>query len=257
MKGDPMLNQQTFEKLYALKLNGLAEALQDQLQQPACKELPFEERLGLLVDRQWTWRENRRLARLLRNAKLKMNASLEDLDYRHPRGLDKSIILSLATCDWIQKSQNILITGPTGTGKTFLACALAHKACREGYSALYTRAPRLFQDLALARGDGSFASLLKTLAKTRVLLIDDLGLAPLTDPERRDLLEIIEDRHSLSSTIVTSQLPIENWHDSIGDPTIADAILDRIIHSSHRILLKGPSMRKKSLSLTPTEKCDK
>jgi len=166
-------------------------------------------------------------------------------------------MLSLATCDWIQKSQNILITGPTGTGKTFLACALAHKACREGYSALYTRAPRLFQDLALARGDGSFVSLLKTLAKTKILLIDDLGLTPLTDAERRDLLEIIEDRQSLSSTIVTSQLPIENWHDSIGDPTIADAILDRIIHSSHRILLKGPSMRKKGSSLTPTEKCDK
>ena len=252
-----MLNQQTFEKLYALKLNGMAEALQDQLQQPASKELSFEERLGLLVDRQWTWKENRRLARLLSNAKLKMNASLEDLDYRHPRGLDKSILLSLASCDWIQKSQNILITGPTGTGKTFLACALAHKACREGYSALYTRAPRLFQDLALARGDGSFTSLLKTLAKTKILLIDDLGLAPLTDPERRDLLEIIEDRQSVSSTIVTSQLPIENWHDSIGDPTIADAILDRIIHNSHRILLKGPSMRKKGSTLTPTEKCDK
>jgi len=257
MKGDPMLNQQTFEKLYAMKLNGMAEALQDQFQQPACKELPFEERLGLLVDRQWTWKENRRLARLLSNAKLKMNAPLEDLDYHHPRGLDKSLMLSLATCDWIQKSQNVLITGPTGTGKTFLACALAHKACREGYSTLYTRAPRLFQDLALARGDGSFSSLLKTLAKTRLLLIDDLGLAPLTDTERRDLLEIIEDRQSLSSTIVTSQLPIENWHDSIGDPTIADAILDRIMHCSHRILLKGPSMRKKGLNLTPTEKCDK
>jgi DNA replication protein DnaC len=257
MKGDPMLNQQTFEKLYALKLNGLAEALKDQLQQPACKELSFEERLGLLVDRQWTWKENRRLARLLSKAKLKINASLEDLDYHHPRGLDKSIMLSLATCDWIQKSQNILITGSTGTGKTFLACALAHKACREGYSALYTRAPRLFQDLALARGDGSFPSFLKTLAKTRLLVIDDLGLAPLTDAERRDLLEIIEDRQSLSSTIVTSQLPIENWHDSIGDPTIADAILDRIIHCSHRILLKGPSMRKKGLNLTPPEKCDK
>lgn len=252
-----MLNQQTFEKLYALKLNGLAEALKDQLQQPACKEFPFEERLGLLVDRQWIWKENRRLARLLSNAKLKIKASLEDLDYHHPRGLDTSVMLSLATCNWIQKSQNILITGPTGTGKTFLACALAHKACREGYSALYTQAPRLFQDLALARGDGSFPSILKTLAKTRLLLIDDLGLAPLTDAERRDLLEIIEDRQSLASTIVTSQLPIENWHDSIGDPTIADAILDRIIHCSHRILLKGPSIRKQGSSLTPTEKCDK
>jgi DNA replication protein DnaC len=257
MKGDPMLNQQTFEKLYALKLNGLAEALKDQFQQPACKELPFEERFGLLVDRQWTWTENQRLARLLRKAKLKINASMEDIDYHHPRGLDKSVMLRLATGDWIQKAQNILITGPTGTGKTFLACALANKACRDGYSALYTRAPRLFQNLALARGDGSFASLLKTLAKTKILLLDDLGLTPFTDTERRDLLEIIEDRHSLSSTIITSQLPIENWHDSIGDPTIADAILDRIIHSSHRILLKGPSMRKKGLSLTPTEKCDK
>jgi DNA replication protein DnaC len=245
MKGDPMLNQQTFEKLYALKLNGLAEALKDQLQQSACKELPFEERLVLLVDRQWTWKENRHLPRLLRNAKLKINASMADIDYHHPLGLDKSVMLSLATGDWIQKAQNILITEPTGKRKIFLACTLAHKACRQGYSALYTRAPRLFQDLAMARGDGRFASLLKTLAKTKILLIDDLGLAPLTDAERRDLLEIVEDRHSLSSTIVTGQLPIENWHDSIGDPTIADAILDRIIHSSHRILLKGPSMERK------------
>lgn len=252
-----MLNEQSLEKLYAMKLNGMAEAFAEQLQQPNMAELSFEERFGLLVDRQWIWKEDRRMKRLLKNAKLKINACIEDIDYKSPRGIDKSVILRLASCDWIKNAQNIIIIGPTGAGKTYLACALANRTCRSGYSSFYTRAPRLFQELAIARADGSYAKVMNKLAKTKVLLIDDLGLAPMTDPERRDLLEVIEDRQGLSSTIVASQLPLENWHDNIGDPTIADAILDRIVHNAHRINLKGDSMRKKRSTLTQTDTCDK
>ena len=253
-----MLNEQSFEKLYAMKLNGMAEAFQEQLQQPpTMDELPFEERFGMLVDRQWSWKEDRRMKGLLKNARLKINACVEDIDYRSPRGIDKSVMLRLATCDWIKGAQNIIITGPTGVGKTYLACALANRACRSGYSSFYTRAPRLFHDLAIAKADGSYAKLMNKLAKSKVLLIDDLGLAPMTEPERRDLLEVIEDRHGLSSTIVASQLPIESWHDIVGDPTIADAILDRLVHNAHKINLKGESMRKKRLSLTNTNNSEK
>ena len=252
-----MLNEQSLEKLYAMKLNGMAEAFAEQLQQPNMAELSFEERFGLLVDRQWIWKEDRRMKRLLKNAKLKINACIADIDYKSPRGIDKSVILRLASCDWIKNAQNIIIIGPTGAGKTYLACALANRTCRSGYSSFYTRAPRLFQELAIARADGSYAKVMNKLAKTKVLLIDDLGLAPMTDPERRDLLEVIEDRQGLSSTIVASQLPLENWHDNIGDPTIADAILDRIVHNAHRINLKGDSMRKKRSTLTQTDTCDK
>jgi DNA replication protein DnaC len=252
-----MLNEQTIEKLYAMKLNGMAETFKEQLQQPNMDELVFEERFGLLVDRQWSWKEDRRMRRLLQNARLKINACLEDIDYKSPRGIDKSVILRLATCDWIKSAQNIIITGPTGVGKTFLCCALANSACRSGYPSLYTRAPRLFQELAIARADGSYAKLMNKLAKAKLLVIDDLGLAPMTDPERRDLLEVIEDRQGTASTIVTSQLPIESWHDNIGDPTIADAILDRLIHSAHRINLKGDSMRRKHLSLTQNDTYEK
>jgi len=241
-----MLNEQTFEKLYAMKLNGMAEALKEQLQQPDMDELSFEERFSLLVDRQWTWKEDRRMNRLLKNAKLKINACLEDIDYKKPRGIDRSVILSLASCDWIKNAHNIIITGPTGVGKTFLCCALANKACRNGFSSFYTRTPRLFQELAVSRGDGTYAKLMNKLAKTKLLIIDDHGLAPMTDPERRDLLEVIEERHGFSSTIVASQIPLKMWHDNIGDPTVADAILDRIVHNSHKINLKGGSMRKKS-----------
>ncbi len=252
-----MLNEQSLEKLYAMKLNGMAEAFAEQLQQPNMAELSFEERFGLLVDRQWIWKEDRRMKRLLKTAKLKINACIADIDYKSPRGIDKSVILRLASCDWIKNAQNIIIIGPTGAGKTYLACALANRTCRSGYSSFYTRAPRLFQELAIARADGSYAKVMNKLAKTKVLLIDDLGLAPMTDPERRDLLEVIEDRQGLSSTIVASQLPLENWHDNIGDPTIADAILDRIVHNAHRINLKGDSMRKKRSTLTQTDTCDK
>jgi len=245
-----MLNNQTIEKLYDMKLNGMAEAFKEQLGQPGMDDLSFEERFALLVDRQWTYKEDRRMKRLLKNAKLKINASIEDIDYKSQRGIDKTVVLSLAACNWLKGAQNIIITGPTGAGKTYLACSLANRACRNGFSSLYTRTPRLFQELSIARADGSYVKLMNKLVKTKLLIIDDLGLAPMTDHERQDLLEVIEDRHGLSSTIVASQLPIENWHDNIGDPTIADAILDRIIHNAHKINLKGDSMRKLHSSLT-------
>jgi DNA replication protein DnaC len=246
-----MLNEQTIEKLYAMRLNGMAEAFTEQLQQPGIAELSFEERFGLLVDRQWIFKEDRRMKRLLQNAKLRVAACIEDIDYKTPRGIDKSVILTLASCDWVRQAQNVIIAGPTGVGKTYLACALANRACRNGHSSFYIRAPRLLHDVALARADGSYVKLMNKLAKTKLLIVDDLGLAPLSDQQRRDLLEVIEDRHSLCSTIVASQLPVENWHESIGDPTIADAILDRLVHNAHQINLKGTSMRKKRSRLPP------
>jgi DNA replication protein DnaC len=247
-----MLTHPTLEKLQTLKFTGMAAALTEQMQMPDIEEMAFEERLGLLVDREATERENRRLTSRLRRARLKHNAALEDIDYRHPRGLDKSLIQSLAACRWVTEHLNILITGPTGVGKTWLACALAQKACREGHSALYLRLPRLLQDMAIAKGDGRYPKLLNTLAKTEVLILDDWGLAKLTAEHRRDLLEILEDRHGVRSTLATSQLPIEKWHDSIGDPTLADAILDRLVHNAYKINLKGGSMRKRKANLTRT-----
>ncbi|MBW1937057.1 MAG: IS21-like element helper ATPase IstB [Deltaproteobacteria bacterium] len=252
-----MLHQETVEKLYAMKLNGMADAFKEQLLQPDLYDLPFEERFTLLVDRQWTWKEDRRMKRLLKNAKLKINGCIEDIDFKTPRGIDKSVILRLANGDWIKRTQNIIITGPTGVGKTYLACAIANRACRMGYSAFYIRAPRLFQELAIARGDGSYPKIIKKLLKTNVLVIDDLGLAPMSAMERRDLLEVIEDRHGLASTIVATQLPITSWHENIRDPTIADAILDRLIHNAHKINLKGESMRKLRSSLTQDTNSEK
>ena len=245
-----MLNQQTIEKLHALKLIGMAEAFKDQLSQPDIGRLSCEERFGLIVDRQWTWKEDCRMQRYLKQAKLKLNACVEDIDYKTPRGIDQSVMMRLISCDWIRHHQNIIITGPTGAGKTFLACALANKACREGYRTFYIRSPKLYYELAVSRGDGSYGKLINKLARTQILVIDDLGLAPMTDSERRDLLEVIEDRHGSASTIVTSQLPIENWHEHIGDPTIADAILDRLIHNAHKIKMKGGSMRRNHSGLT-------
>jgi DNA replication protein DnaC len=247
-----MLTHPTLDKLQHLKFTGMAAALAEQMQMPDIEELAFEERLGLLVDRELTERENRRLSSRLRRARLKHNAALEDIDYRHPRGLDKSLIQFLATCQWVKEHLNILITGPTGVGKTWIACALAHKACREGYTAGYLRLPRLLQDMAIAKGDGRYPKLLATLAKTDVLVLDDWGLAKLTGEQRRDLLEILEDRQATRSTLATSQLPIETWHDIIGDPTLADAILDRLVHNAYRINLKGASMRKRKANLTRT-----
>lgn len=248
-----MLNEQTFEKLYSLKLSGMAEALKAQLQQPDTTDLSFEERLAMLVDAEYLYRENKRMKRLLYNAKLKLSASLEDIDYRTSRGLDKSVMRSLGTCGWIRKHQNVIVVGPTGTGKTYLSCALAQRACREGLSAYYLRTPTLYRNLAMARADGSYARVLARLARISLLVLDDLGLSALTDHERRDLLEVIEDRHGTGSTIITSQLPVEHWHEVIGDPTIADALLDRLVHNAHRIILKGESMRKTKVSLTQKE----
>lgn len=245
-----MLTHPTLDKLQALKFTGMAAALAEQMQMSDIEELAFEERLGLLVDRESTERENRRLSSRLRRAKLKHNAALEDIDYRHPRGLDKSLIQSLAACKWVTDHLNILITGPTGVGKTWLACALAQKACREGHTAQYLRLPRVLQDMAIAKGDGRYPKLLASLAKIEVLILDDWGLAKLTAEQRRDLLEILEDRHGARSTLATSQLPIDQWHDMIGDPTLADAILDRLVHNAYKINLKGGSMRKRKAKLT-------
>jgi DNA replication protein DnaC len=240
-----MLNHPTIEKLQALRLTGMATAFEEQMQMPDCASLVFEERLGLLADRELTERENRRLVTRLRKAKLRQSATIEDIDFRHPRGLDKSLMLSLANCRWIAERRNCLIVGPTGAGKSYLACALGHKSCREGYSTLYYRVPRLFQELAIARGDGRYLKLLAGLAKTDLLILDDWGTARLLDDQRHDLLEILEDRYDRRSTLVAGQLPIGHWHEVIGDPTLADAILDRLVHNAHTITLKGESMRKK------------
>jgi DNA replication protein DnaC len=252
-----MLDQQTIEKLHAMQLGALADAFKEQLDNPAMDDLTFAERFGLLVDRLWIWREEKRMKRLLKNAKLKLQACPEDIDYRTPRGIDKSVLLSLMNCGWIRKHQNVLIIGPTGVGKTYIACALAQKACREGITVSYIRAPRLYHDLAISKADGSYSRLMGRLARTRLVLIDDFGLAPMTDPDRRNFLEVVEDRHLAGSTIVTSQLPLENWHETIGDPTLADAILDRLVHNAHRITLKGESMRRKRSGLTETLDCEK
>lgn len=245
-----MLIHPTLEKLHSLKLSGMAKALEEQLQMPDLDALAFEERLGLLVDRETTERRNRKLRTSLKKAKLRIMASLEDLDYRAPRGLDKSLMLRLSSCQWIADHHHVLITGPTGVGKSFVACSLGHKACREGYRALYFRLPRLLQELAMARGDGRYGRVLSNLAKTDLLIIDDWGLTTLDDQGRRDILEILEDRYNVRSTVVTSQLPVSHWHEVVGDPTLADAILDRLIHNAYKISLKGEPMRKKQKSLT-------
>jgi len=245
-----MLTHPTLEKLESLRLTGMLTALQEQMGMDDINDLSFEERLGLLVDREAVCRESRRMKTRLCKAKLRHDAAVEDIDFRHPRGLDKSLVMRLADCNWLKKHENLIITGPTGVGKSYLACAFAQKACRTGYSAIYLRTSRLFENLGLAKGDGRYIKLLTGFAKTDLLVLDDFGLAKLNREHQHDLLEILEDRHGLKSTLVTSQLPVEHWHEQIGDPTMADAILDRLVHCAHKIQLKGGSMRKKKANLT-------
>jgi DNA replication protein DnaC len=241
-----MLVQPTLDTLNRLKLYGMAAALSEQLIQSAAAGLAFEDRLALLVEREVAYRENRRLARLLQLAQFKQRACVEDIDYRARRGLDRNRLASLASCDWIRSAQNLLIHGATGCGKTFLACALGQQACRQGLSALYLRAPRLFDELSVGHADGSFRKRLAAIAKVDLVLIDDFAIAPMGARERTDLLELLDDRVGTRSTLITSQLPIEHWHDYLGDPTLADAILDRLVHSAHTIPLEGDSMRKRT-----------
>ena len=246
-----MLNQPTLEKLKALRLHAFASAWEAQQKQPDLTTLSFDERLGLLVEAEWLARENARVGRNLHAAKLRISqACLEDVDYSAKRELDKPLVRQLAAGRWVLEKQNVIVTGMTGTGKTYLACALAQGAIRHGYRAMYRRIPRLLEELALAHADGSFQTLLRRIAKIDVLVLDDWGLAPLKDPERRDLLEILEDRYATRSTVITSQLPTTKWHDHIGDPTIADAICDRVVHGAHRLVLKGPSRRKEAADPT-------
>ncbi len=246
-----MLPHPTFDKLAQLRLTGMLKALREQTALPGIDGLSFDERLGLLVDRELTEREDRRLQTRLRQARLKHSACLEDLDTRTARGLDKALIAQLATGQWLREGLNLLLLGPTGIGKTWIACALAQQACRQGYSTRYLRAPRLAEELRLAHADGRFPKLMASYAKTDLIVLDDWGLNTLDATARRDLLELLDDRHAHRSTLVTSQLPVEHWHEVIGDPTMADAILDRLVHNAYRITLKGESMRKrKARSLT-------
>jgi DNA replication protein DnaC len=239
-----MLNQPTIEKLHAMKLHGMADAFHAQLETADMSTLGFEERFALLVDRQWLWKENRALARRLRSAHLKEVGVVEDIDYYHPRGLDRKLMRTLSGSEWVRQNQNILLIGPTGIGKSWLGCALAQKACRDGFSVLHKRTAELFRDLEVAHADGSIGRVLLKISRIDVLLLDDFAMAPMKDAERRDFLEICDDRYQSRSMILTSQVPLKHWHEQIGDPTIADSMLDRVVHNAHRIELEGESMRK-------------
>lgn len=239
-----MLVEQTMEKLLAMKLTGMARYLRQWLEQPKDRDMSPMDLLGLMVDAETVYRENRQLDRRLQTAKLKQQACVEDIDYAHPRGLAKVVMQDLATSRWVQSHQNIIFIGATGLGKSWLACALGQKACRDGFSVAYRRTSRIFDEMAQARADGTYSNLLRRLAKTQVLILDDFALEPLTAPQRRDLLELVEDRYKSGSTIVTSQLDTGDWHAAIGDATVADSILDRLVHNAHKVKLSGESIRK-------------
>jgi DNA replication protein DnaC len=242
-----MTQQTILNQLHQLKMTGMAQAFTEQLEQPLMQDLSFNERLATLVDREYLYRSNRRLSNLLRQAKLRQHACIEDVDYHHPRNLIKSQFVSFVTCDFIRHHHNLLITGPTGCGKSWLACALGNQACRQGLSVLYVRLPRFLEELTLAHADGSYRTLFTKWLKIDFLILDDFGLEPpLTPNQRRDFFNLIEDRHQLKSTLLTSQLSVKDWHDYIGEPTTADAILDRLLANAHRIELDGDSMRKKN-----------
>ena len=239
-----MLLEPTINKMLAMKLNGMVTALEEQRKTADLGAWSFEDRLAMLVERQWLWKENRALATRLRFAKLRQPACVEDIDYRHHRGLQRSVIDQLAASDWVQYGQNCIITGSTGLGKSYLACALAQKACRDGYRVMYFYAPKLFRELLAGQADGSLPTLLKKLSNTRLLVIDDWGMEKAAAGQYRDFLEILDDRHGAGATLITSQFQTTRWHELIGDATVADAILDRLVHGAHRIDLKGESIRK-------------
>lgn len=247
-----MLTHPTLDKLQQLRLTGMAQAYAQQLSLPDIESLSADERLGLLVDCELTARDSRRMTTRLRRAKLRHQGVMEDIDYRHPRGLDKSLLTKLATCQWVREHHNLLITGATGIGKSWLACALAHQACRVGLNVLYVRLSRFLPDLVIAKADGRYPKLMASMAKTSLLVLDDFGSARLNEEHRRDLLDILDDRYGSRATLVTSQFPVEKWHELIGDPTLADAILDRLVHNAYKLHLTGESMRKRGHKLTQT-----
>lgn len=239
-----MLIQQTIQKLDKLKLHGMTQAFEHQRINTSLQSLPFEERFSMIVDAECLTRDNRRLARLVKNASMKVDASVENIDYRPARGLDKRQIVGLLNCDWINQGQHLIVTGPTGAGKTWLACAFGNQAVRQGLPVMYRRFPRLLEDIQIARGDGSLPKLRAAMSKAKLLILDDWGLCTLTTANRQDLLELVDDRTGNLSIAITSQLPVSQWHDYLGEPTLADAILDRLVHSAHRIEINGESMRK-------------
>jgi DNA replication protein DnaC len=245
-----MLKHPTLEKLKTMKLDGMAQALVEQLEMNVATDLGFEERLGLLVDREANFRDNKRLGTKLRNAKLRHQASIENIDYAHSRQLDRSLVQDLAGCNWLKQKHNLIITGPTGVGKTYLACALGHQACRYDFTVIYKQTSRLLQELVISKGDGRYFRILNKLSKTNLLILDDWGLDTPTPEQRRVLLELLDDRYERGSTLIASQLPVDLWYENLADPTLADAILDRIIHNAYRLILKGESLRKTKNNLT-------